>query len=147
MKIAAFLEKHQPSIISCRRADTLQAAATLLYSNRIGAMPVVDSNGKLVGVLSERDIVSALSQRPHEVLKLYVRDVMSSPPVTANLDEDMCAAQRRMMHHKFRHLPVVDDTGNLKGMLSIRDALEVELRDKELEAAVLRDNVISARYS
>jgi len=147
MKINEFLDNHQPKIVSCRRADTIQAAASLLYSNRIGAMPVVDSDGKLVGILSERDIVSALSQRPHEVMKLRVRDIMSSPAVTARNDNDMDKAMRLMMSHKFRHLPIVDERGRLCGMLSIRDCLSMQLRDKELEANVLRDQMIAARFS
>jgi CBS domain-containing protein len=147
MKITEFLAGHQNKIISCRRADTLQAAASLLYSNRIGAMPVVDSTGKLVGVLSERDIVSALSQRPAELMKLRVRDVMSAPPITAQCEADMDDAMKLMMSHKFRHLPIIDAEGRLRGMLSIRDCLAMQLRDKELEANVLRDSFIAARFS
>ncbi len=147
MKVREFLEQNQPKIVTCRRADTLQAAASLLYSNKIGAMPVVDSSGNLVGVLSERDIVSALSQRPHELMKLRVRDVMSSPAVTCQAEADMCDAMRVMLNHKFRHLPVVDAKGQLRGMLSIRDCLAMQLKDKELEANVLRDSFIAARFS
>ncbi len=147
MKVTEFLENHQHKIVSCRRADTLQAAASLLFSNRIGAMPVVDSTGKLVGILSERDIVSALSQRPHEILKLRVRDVMSAPPITTRCEAEMDDAMKLMMSHKFRHLPVVDEEERLRGMLSIRDCLAMQLRDKELEANVLRDSFIAARFS
>ena len=146
MKVREFLEQNQPRIIVCRRADTLQAAATMLFTSRIGAMPVVDSEGNVVGILSERDIVSALSQRPNEILKLRVGDVMSSPAITCNENDDMCDAMRVMMNHKFRHLPVVDNNGNLRGMLSIRDCLAMQLKDKELEANVLRDSFIAARY-
>ena len=147
MKITEFLQNHQHKIVSCRRADTLQAAASLLYSNRIGAMPVVDSSGKLVGVLSERDIVSALSQRPSELMKLRVRDVMSAPPVTAQCEAEMDDAMKLMISHKFRHLPIIDEQGRLRGMLSIRDCLAMQLHDKELEANVLRDSFIAARFS
>ena len=147
MKVREFLEQNQPRIIVCRRADTLQAAATMLFTSRIGAMPVVDSGGNVVGILSERDIVSALSQRPNEILKLRVGDVMSSPAITCNENDDMCDAMRVMLSHKFRHLPVVDTQGQLRGMLSIRDCLAMQLRDKELEANVLRDSFIAARYS
>jgi len=146
VKVSQFLNNNQPRIISCRRADTLQAAASLLYTNRIGAMPVVDSTGKLVGILSERDIVSALSQRAAELMKLRVRDIMASPPVTCSDDADMHDAMRLMMSHKFRHLPIVQGK-KLVGMLSVRDCLAMELRDKELEANVLRDRVIATRFS
>ena len=146
MKVREFLEQHQQKTIACRRADTLQSASMLLYSNHIGAMPVVDSQGNLVGILSERDIVSALAQRPHELMRLRVSDVMSSPPITCNIDDDMCDAMRVMLSHKFRHLPVIDNQGQMQGMLSIRDCLAMQLRDKELEANVLRDSFIAARF-
>ncbi len=147
MKIREFLDGQQSTVVACRRADTLQSAAMLLHSNHIGAMPVLDVNGKLVGILSERDIVSALSQRPQQLMQLKVGDVMSSPPVTCNENKDMCDAMRVMLSHKFRHLPIVSDSGELRGMLSIRDCLAMQLRDKELEANVLRDSFIAARYS
>ncbi len=145
MKVREFLEHHQQRMISCRRSDTLQGAATLLFSNRIGAMPVLDANGNLVGVLSERDIVAAFSQQAQDMMQLRVGDVMSSPPITCQLDDDMAQAMQVMMHHKFRHLPIVDEEGKLKGMLSIRDCLAMQLRDKELEASVLRDSFLAAR--
>ena len=110
-------------------------------------MPVVDSSGKLVGVLSERDIVSALSQRPSELMKLRVRDVMSAPPVTAQCEAEMDDAMKLMISHKFRHLPIIDEQSRLRGMLSIRDCLAMQLHDKELEANVLRDSFIAARFS
>ena len=147
MRIREFLESQQFTVVACRRADTLQSAAMLLHSNHIGAMPVLDMDGNLVGILSERDIVSALSQRPQQLMQLKVGDVMSSPPVTCNENQDMCDAMRVMLSHKFRHLPIVSDSGELRGMLSIRDCLAMQLKDKELEANVLRDSFIAARYS
>jgi signal-transduction protein with cAMP-binding, CBS, and nucleotidyltransferase domain len=71
---------------------------------------------------------------------------MSSPPVTCELEADMRVAMNLMMSNGFRHLPVVDGKA-LAGILSIRDCLAMELRDKQLEAAVLRDNVIAVRHA
>ncbi len=147
MKVREFIEQQQQRTVSCRRSDTLQSAAMLLYSNRIGAMPVLNGQGELVGILSERDIVSAIAQRPQQLMTLRVSDVMSAPPVTCQADDDMCDAMRVMMNHKFRHLPIVDASGELRGMLSIRDCLAMQLKDKELEANVLRDSFIAARFS
>jgi len=146
MKVREFLQQQQQRTIACRRSDTLQSAAMLLYSNRIGALPVLNADGDLVGILSERDIVSAIAQRPQQLMSLRVSDVMSSPPVTCQVEDDMCHAMRVMLNHKFRHLPIVDAAGNLQGMLSIRDSLAMQLKDKELEANVLRDSFIAARF-
>ena len=145
MRVGQFLQNAGHRVISCRPEDTVQTAASLLTANRIGAMPVCDANGKLVGVLSERDIVRGLSERPAEVLRLLVSDLMTSNVITENTDTDMCDTMPVMAKNRFRHLPILDD-GRLVGMISIRDSLAVQLQERELEAGVLRDNVIAARY-
>ncbi|HHI82461.1 MAG TPA: CBS domain-containing protein [Rhizobiales bacterium] len=95
--------------------------------------------------MSERDIVRGLSERPAEVLRLLVSDLMTSNVITENTDTDMCDTMPVMAKNRFRHLPILDD-GRLVGMISIRDSLAVQLQERELEAGVLRDNVIAARY-
>lgn len=144
MKIDKYLDSHQPMLISCRPEDTVKSAATLLATNKIGAMPVVDQTGKLIGLLSERDIVRAFSIRNCDVMTMLVGELMSSNPVTCNKDDSMERAMLLMNRHRFRHLPVMDE-GDLFGMLSIRDALEDMARSKELEANVMRDISIASR--
>ena len=144
MNIDKYLDSHQPMVISCRPEDTVKSAATLLASNKIGAMPVVDEKGKLVGLLSERDIVRAFSMRNCDIMKMLVGELMSRNPVTCNKGDPMEVAMQLMNKHRFRHLPVMDGN-DLFGMLSIRDALEDSVRSKELEAAVMRDISIASR--
>ncbi len=145
MTVEKFLAR-QKMVIACRPEDTVQAAAMLLSSNKIGAMPVRDEAGRLVGILSERDIVQAFATRPAaEIMSLHVSDLMSRDPVTCRPTDTMLDAMQIMTRNRFRHLPVVDDEGQVVGMLSIRDALEAKLRDAELEAGVLRDSFLAAR--
>lgn len=144
MKIENYLSTHQPMVISCRPEDTVKSAATLLATNKIGAMPVVDATGKLVGLLSERDIVRAFSMRNCDIMTMLVGELMSNNPVTCNMDDTMERAMLLMNRHRFRHLPVMDGD-ELSGMLSIRDALEDMARSKELEANVMRDISIASR--
>lgn len=144
MKIENYLSTHQPMVISCRPEDTVKSAATLLATNKIGAMPVVDATGKLVGLLSERDIVRAFSMRNCDIMTMLVGELMSNNPVTCNMDDTMERAMLLMNRHRFRHLPVMEGD-ELAGMLSIRDALEDMARSKELEANVMRDISIASR--
>jgi CBS domain-containing protein len=144
MNIDKYLGSHQPMLISCRPEDTVKSAATLLATNKIGAMPVVNENGKLVGLLSERDIVRAFSLRNCDIMKMLVGELMSNNPVTCEMEDTMERAMQLMNRHRFRHLPVMDGE-ELFGMLSIRDALEDMVRSKELEANVMRDISIAAR--
>jgi len=144
MNIENYLSSHQPMVISCRPEDTVKSAATLLATNKIGAMPVVDATGKLVGLLSERDIVRAFSLRNCDIMTMLVAELMSNNPVTCSMDDTMERAMLLMNRHRFRHLPVMDGE-KLFGMLSIRDALEDMARSKELEANVMRDISIASR--
>jgi CBS domain-containing protein len=89
MIIENYLEKRQSMLISCRPEDTVKSAATLLATNKIGAMPVVNDEGRLVGLLSERDIVRAFSMRNCNVLKMLVGELMSRNPVTCRSDDGM----------------------------------------------------------
>lgn len=143
--VGDYLKHRQQTPITCRPEDTAQSAATLLSTNRIGAMPVLNREGNLVGVLSERDVVNAFAHRNQELSHLMVADLMTKDVITCKPETEMCDASRTMAAHRFRHLPVVE-AGRLVGMISIRDALEVRLQSSELEANVLRDNVIAARY-
>jgi CBS domain-containing protein len=144
MNVEQFIGSRQSMLITCRPEDTVKSAATLLATNRIGAMPVIDEEGTLIGLLSERDVVKAMAMRGSDVLKLLVGELMSRNPVTCSVDDHMDRAMMLMDRHRFRHLPVMDD-GELVGIVSIRDALEVAAHDKEMEANVMRDISIAAR--
>ncbi len=144
MSIGTYLGSHQSMVISCRPEDSVKSAATLLASNHIGAMPVLDEVGKLVGLLSERDIVRAFATHSSDIMTLLVGELMSRNPVTCNKDDGMERAMQLMNRHRFRHLPVMDGD-ELVGMLSIRDALADMARAKELEANVMRDISIASR--
>jgi CBS domain-containing protein len=144
MKIEQYLTAHQRMLISCRPEDSVKTAATLLTTNKIGAMPVVNGEGLLIGLLSERDLIRAYAMRDAQAMKMTVGELMTRNPVTCSAEDTMERAMNLMNRHRFRHLPIVDGD-ELVGIVSIRDALEVAARDKELEANVLRDLSIAAR--
>ena len=143
-KIENYLSDHQAMLITCRPEDTVKSAATLLSTNKIGAMPVVNEDGRLVGLLSERDIVRSFAVHNCDVMKMLVGELMSRNPVTCQASDGMERAMQLMNRHRFRHLPVMKGD-ELAGMLSIRDALEEVAREREMEANVMRDISIAAR--
>lgn len=144
MKVGEYAEKLVQTIVTCRTHDTVTTAATLLATNRIGAMPVCDDDGRLVGIISERDLVRAMTGQSGPVAALRVADLMSAPVETLQPDDTMLSACRRMIARKLRHMPIVENE-RIVGMISIRDALAQRLEDLELESNVLRDSVIAAR--
>ena len=144
MNVKDYLATIKRVIITCRPEDTMETAATLLATNHIGAMPVRDANGRIVGMFSERDIIRAFSQRGREVQRLLVGDLMSRTLILCTPDDTMVTARRLMKANRIRHLLVMEGI-HLVGLLSISDVLEVILQDTDMEVHVLRDHVIAVR--
>jgi CBS domain-containing protein len=144
MKVQEYLATLKRVIITCRPEDTIETAATLLATNHIGAMPVRNAAGRIVGMFSERDIVRAFSQRGKEVSGLLVGQLMATKLIVCSPEDTMVTARRLMKANRIRHLPVMDED-HLVGLLSISDVLEVILQDTDMEVHVLRDHVIAVR--
>ena len=144
MKVREYLATLKRVIITCRPEDTIETAATLLATNHIGAMPVRDANGRVVGMFSERDIIRAFSQRGKEVGNLLVGDLMANRLIACAPEDMMVTARKLMKANRIRHLLVMD-AGQLVGLLSISDVLEAILQDTDMEVHVLRDHVIAVR--
>lgn len=145
MKISDILAKKQNAIVTVRPEDTIETAATLLTSNKIGAMPVRDKDGKLAGVLSERDIVRGISEKGAKALSLPVSALMTSAVTTCSPDDEVTNAMATMHTRRFRHMPVLDDTGTMVGMISQGDLVQCKLEMAKMEVNVLRDYAIASR--
>ena len=138
MLVKDILGRKGVKLVTTRPKNTVEAAAALLVSNNIGALPVRDDTGKLVGVISERDVVHAFARDGGKVLSLLVEDLMTHDVVVCAPDDTVKEAMRRMARCHIRHLPVVDD-GGLCGIISQRDVMEFRLEETEMERNVLRD--------
>ncbi|KAB2919229.1 MAG: CBS domain-containing protein [Hyphomicrobiaceae bacterium] len=144
MRIGIYLTGIGQKLISCSADDSIEAVARLLTRHHIGAMPVLETAGRMAGIISERDLVRGFSERGKGALELRARDLMTRSVVTCGPDETLSCARDLMKRHGFRHLPVVKD-GKVCGIISMRDLLEGRLKERELEINVLRDQVIAAR--
>jgi CBS domain-containing protein len=144
MKVREYLATLKRVIITCRPEDTVETAATLLTTNHIGAMPVRDANGRIVGMFSERDVIRAFSQRGKAVERLLVGELMSTKLIVCAPEDAMVTARKLMKANRIRHLLVMEED-RLVGLLSISDVLEVILQDTDMEVHVLRDHVIAVR--
>jgi CBS domain-containing protein len=146
MKIGEFLKSTRKHVVTCQPTDTLEAAAKAMHANGIGALPVCEVGIRMVGIISERDLVRTFATTDcNELGNLRVRDVMTTRVKTCAPDEDMHAAEQLMRRHHFRHVPVVEG-GRVVGMLSIRDTQSLRLQETEDEVHVLRDVVAAARH-
>ena len=124
-----------PRLISITPDATIVDAADLLAREGIGAVLVVDGNGDLAGIISERDIVRAMPKLGQAVFEATVADLMTAEVITCRPESDVEELMRDMTENRIRHLPVVDDGGKLSGVVSIGDV--VRYRVEELEAETI----------
>ncbi|MEO5338093.1 MAG: CBS domain-containing protein [Magnetospirillum sp. WYHS-4] len=140
MKVKVLI-KPDAKLVAVRPEDTVETTASLLSSNNIGAVPVRDGDGNLVGLISERDIVRGFARKGGKVLSLKVRDLMTASVITCTSSDSVKDVANVMIQRSIRHLPVVDE-GELVAMISLRDVVKNRLAQTELEANVLREAVI-----
>ena len=146
MKIGEFLKKARQRLVTCLPTDTLEAAAKAMHAHSIGALPVCETGIRMVGIISERDLVRIFATTEwSELPNLRVRDVMTTRVMSCAPDNTMHEAEQLMRRHNFRHVPVVEG-GRVVGMLSIRDTQALRLRETEDEIHLLRDVAAAARY-
>jgi CBS domain-containing protein len=105
-------------VLAVAPEDTLGEAAERMVERGVGSV-VVSDFGRLIGILTERDLLKAMAARVHSS-EARVRQWMTVDPVTAAGDTDVEEAARVMLEHGFRHLPVIDDDGQVTGVVSLR---------------------------
>ncbi len=145
MKVSDALQSNRQVLATCIPEESIVAFAGRLTSLNIGAMPVVDAHGALVGIISERDIVRAFVKEGARLVERRVRDFMSRDVVTCGPETTMSNAEKLMNKHRIRHLPVVDGA-KVVGMISIRDVMVWRLQDSRHEVDVLREAMIATRH-
>jgi CBS domain-containing protein len=117
-------------VVALETGASLRTAAAILRSTDVGAAVVLHA-GRLVGMLSERDLVQALADGD-DPDTACVAAAMTDPPRPIAADMPVWAATTMMLRHHLRHLPVIQG-GELVGMLSIRDALAVSDADRIIQ--------------
>jgi CBS domain-containing protein len=105
-------------VIEVAPEDTLGEVAERMSKVNVGAVVVKDF-GRLIGILTERDMLKAMAARVH-TSEARVRQWMTENPLTASAEMDVEGAAQVMLGHNFRHLPVVDETGAVVGLVSLR---------------------------
>jgi CBS domain-containing protein len=108
-------------LLTCGPATSLAVAARLMGEANYGTLPVVDAHGRLVGIITDRDICLAVARTNRNALNVAVHEVMTQKVWSALVDDDVHAALATMKDARVRRVPVRDESGRLKGMLSIED--------------------------
>jgi len=141
MNVESILRQKGSEVATIAPEATIKRAADWLHAKNVGSL-VVTSGNSILGIISEREIVRALSQYGEEVASMAVRDIMRHGLVTVAPDDDLNRVMKLMTRHRVRHMPVLRD-GKLCGIISIGDVVNHRLDDLELEANILRDAYIA----
>lgn len=113
------------NVASCHVDTNLEAVALLMWNHDCGALPVVDSSGRPIGVVTDRDITMACSLNNRPLWDMRAGDVIGGRPLFAcNEDDNLEGALKLMRDHRVRRLPVMDRSEALKGMLSMSDLIQ-----------------------
>jgi CBS domain-containing protein len=141
MNVENILRQKGTDVATIGREATIRRAADWLRAKNIGAL-VVTTDNAVLGIISERDIVRALSQYGEAVASMSVKDIMTHGVVTVAPGDSLNRVMSLMIRHRVRHLPVLRN-GELAGIISIGDVVKHRLDDLELETSVLRDVYIA----
>jgi CBS domain-containing protein len=143
MIVKAILAAKGDNVVSIEPTATLDTAVKMLAERKIGALLVLGPDHRLMGILSERDIVRALAERGAAGLSQPLAQVMTRKVVTCSQSDSVGVLMERMTTGKFRHLPVLEEE-RVIGVVSIGDVVKHRLQEIEHESAALRDYIQSA---
>jgi CBS domain-containing protein len=136
MTVATILAVKGRDLVTIEPSASLADAATLLAEKRIGAVLILGADRRIVGILSERDIVRALAERGADVLGEPVSVAMTRKVSTCNEAELVASVMERMSAGKFRHMPVVDQGQPV-------DVVKHRLQAMERDSVAMRDYILT----
>jgi CBS domain-containing protein len=143
MTVSTILAEKGRETITIEPGATLADAAKLLAEKHIGAALILGADHRLIGIISERDIVHALAARGADALDEPVSGTMTRKVETCNESEMIGNIMERMTTGKFRHVPVVDQ-GKIVGIVSIGDVVKHRLQEMQHESEAMRDYILTA---
>lgn len=124
---------------TCSPDSDLGAAATIMWKRDCGSVPVADADGRVVGMITDRDICMAVSTRNKLASEIKVSEVISGQVYACSPEDRIEDALETMQSAQLRRLPVVDDEGGLHGILSINDVILNSARGRSKKHVAHRD--------
>jgi CBS domain-containing protein len=140
MNVAAILKSKGRGVVTAAPDMSLLEIAKLLDQHGIGCVVLEGDDGKVVGIVSERDLVRAIGRSGPKILKDPVSNYMTRSVVTAREADTIDRLMAEMTAHRFRHMPVVE-RGRLIGLVSIGDVVKMRIAEAEMEAAAMREYI------
>lgn len=138
MFVSEILHKKQHRVFTIRPGAYIKFATNLFMEHKIGALPVCEVGGKILGLLTERDVLHGIATNGAEALEFKVEQLMSGKAHTCKMDDKIQSVMVVMNSRHVRHVLVVDGD-ELKGIVSIGDIMRNRVDETQLEVDVLRD--------
>lgn len=152
-------------VVRVEEATSFKQVASLLAQHRISGLPVVDNDEKVIGVISESDLIARQARDAGEPPRrrllrgpasrrmaakaeaLTAGQLMSAPPVTVHADDSIAFSARTMAEHRVERLPVLDEEERLVGIVTRRDLLQVFLRpDTDIREEVVQEVIVNTLW-
>jgi CBS domain-containing protein len=132
------------SIRTCRSDDSLSQAAQIMWEADCGAVPVVssDGEGRIVGIVTDRDVCMAGYTRGRRLQEMQVREAMAQDLRCCKASDTLAEAEASMRSGQVRRLPVVDESGHLVGLLSLADLAREAARERGSKRPAIREEEI-----
>ena len=141
MKVGAITKLEDIELQTISPERSVQDAVARLVEHNIGALPVCADDGRLVGIITERDVLRLVADRPvPDAVTSSVADAMTRELVIGVPDDDIEYVMRVMTEHRIRHLPILDGK-RLAGIISIGDVVKAKMEESTTELRFLRDYV------
>jgi CBS domain-containing protein len=144
MQVIDILRQKGRDVVFLTADANVSDAAVLLAAKRIGAVIIKDEKGGLAGMLSERDVVRALAGGSVRAVARPVHCYMTRAVATCTERDTVEDLMAMMTQGRFRHVPVLDDAGQLCGIVSIGDVVKMQIEETMREANNLRQYIAAA---
>jgi len=142
MQVENILQSKGRAVHTLPTGASIAEAVEMLNTRRIGAIVVTTADGKVAGILSERDVVRHLGKDWSSLSSRPVSEVMTKDVVTMSRRATIAEVMERMTERRIRHLPIVDN-GELVGIVSIGDVVKHKIEETEQEATALKEYIAS----
>ena len=140
MNVAAILKLKGRDVLTAAPSTKLLDIARLLGEHKIGCIVIVNDDGNVAGIVSERDIVQELARAGTSVMDEPVEVCMTKSVVSCREADTTDQLMGEMTAHRFRHMPVIE-RGRLVGLVSIGDVVRMRIAEAEMEAAAMREYI------
>ncbi|SYZ73930.1 CBS protein [Candidatus Zixiibacteriota bacterium] len=143
MKVADILNVKGREVITIESHKSVKQAMERLTQRHVGALPVLKDN-RLVGIISERDILRLIHQKGDTAFDMNIGDIMTTNLIVGVLSDDLDRVEALMTNNRFRHLPIMEGP-DLAGIISIGDVVKAHVKNLKIENLYLID-YITGKY-